>query len=324
MPRAKDGRRVNKFRASADASPSRPGSPGEPGQRSHGGGGRKPLPPGHGPGLYVVSTPIGNARDVTLRALDILAAADVIACEDTRVTSRLLAVHAISAPLVAYHEHNAEKARPALIKRLKNGETVALASDAGTPLVSDPGYKLVRACVAEGIPVTALPGASAILPAVVLSGLPAGRFLFAGFLPPKAAARNRALVELARVPAALVFMESPRRLAAALQDMAGVLGPRQASVARELTKKFEEVRRGMLVDLAAYYQDAGPPKGEVTIVVAPPAAVRDWDAAEVDQMLRDALGRQSVRDAAAGVAAETGLSRRGLYARALELRRGAP
>ncbi len=168
------------------------------------------------------------------------------------MTSRLLAIHGIATPLVPYHDHNAERARPALIRRLKNGETVALVSDAGTPLVSDPGYRLVRACIAEDVPVTVLPGPSAVLAALVLSGLPTDRFLFAGFLPPRKAARRRALAELAGVRASLVFMESARRLAAALADMAETLGRREAAVGRELTKMFEEVRRGPLPDLARH------------------------------------------------------------------------
>ncbi|MFQ5765247.1 MAG: 16S rRNA (cytidine(1402)-2'-O)-methyltransferase [Rhodospirillales bacterium] len=270
----------------------------------------------------MVATPIGNAQDITLRALEVLARADVIACEDTRVTSKLLAVHRIARPLVPYHEHNAAKARPGLIKRLKNGETVALVSDAGTPLVSDPGYKLVRACLAEGIPVTPLPGASSPLAALVASGLPPDRFFFAGFLPAKAAARRRALAELAGIPSTLVFMESARRLAASLADMAEALGEREAAVAREMTKMFEDVRRGRLRDLAAWYKGAPPPKGEVTVVVGPPAP-QAIDEAELDRRLREALRQGSVRDAADGVAAGTGLPRRRVYARALALKRGA-
>ena len=272
-------------------------------------------------GLYIVATPIGNAADITLRALDTLKRAHAIACEDTRVTSKLMGIHGVTTPLVSYHEHNAERMRPVLINRMQAGETVALVSDAGTPLVSDPGYKLVRACVEAGVPVTALPGPSAVLTGLVLSGLPSDRFLFAGFLPNKSAARRTALGELAAVPATLIFYESAQRLADSLSDMAAVLGPREAAMARELTKLYEEVRRGPLPDLAAHYEQAGPPKGEVVIIVAPPGAEAEAQAVDVDTALRDALGRLSVRDAAAEVALMTGRPKREVYARALELSR---
>lgn len=298
-----------------------PRGPGTPAgsEPNRGGGPSKPPAGALASGLYVVATPIGNARDITLRALGVLADADVIACEDTRVTRKLLAIHGISTPLTPYHEHNAERARPGLIKRLKKGQKVALVSDAGTPLVSDPGYRLLGACIAEGLAVTALPGPSAALGALVLSGLPTDRFLFAGFLAPRSAARRRTLGELAAVPASLVLMESPRRLAAALEDMAEILGQRRAAVARELTKIFEEVRRGTLGELAAHYREAGPPKGEVTVVVAPPGPEPEPDAGEVERRLREALEGASVRDAVARVAADTGLPRRQVYARALAL-----
>lgn len=270
-----------------------------------------------------MATPIGNARDITLRALDVLGGVDAIACEDTRVTAKLLAIHGISKPLLAYHEHNAERARPMLIERLKSGETVALVSDAGTPLVSDPGYKLVRACLAENIPVTPIPGPSAVLTALVASGLPTDRFLFAGFLPAKQAARRRVLHELRRVAASLVFMESAKRLAASLADMAETLGPRPCAVAREMTKRFEEVRRGCLAELAAHYKESDPPKGEVTVVVGPSAAEAGESANDdaVDRLLAEALGRGTLRDAVAEVAAATGAPRRQVYARALALTR---
>lgn len=271
-------------------------------------------------GLYLVATPIGNARDITLRALDVLGAADLVACEDTRVTGRLFAMLGLSAPLTPYHEHNAERARPALLARLREGAVVALVSDAGTPLVSDPGFRLVRACIEEGLPVTAVPGASAALTGLQLSGLPTDRFLFAGFLPPKAAARRSALAELAAAPATLVFYESARRLPVALADMATVLGDRAAAVARELTKLFEEVRRGRLHELAAHYAAAGPPKGEVVIVVEA-AGEATHTADDLDARLAVALGRASVRDAAAEIAAATGLPRREVYARAVVLAR---
>ncbi len=272
-------------------------------------------------GLAIVATPIGHSRDITLRALDILGQADAIACEDTRVTAKLLSIHGISRPLVAYHEHNAEKTRPKLIKRLKGGETVALVSDAGTPLVSDPGYKLVRACIEEGIPVTPVPGASAVLTALVISGLPPDRFFFAGFLPSKSAARRRALAGVAEIPGSLVFLESARRLAPSLTDMARILGPRDAMIGREMTKLFEETKRGTLDDLAAHYKSEGPPRGEVTIVVAT-FKKQDIDDAGLDRRLKAALKNASVRDAAAEVSAATGLARRKVYARALELKKG--
>ncbi|NQU56136.1 MAG: 16S rRNA (cytidine(1402)-2'-O)-methyltransferase [Rhodospirillales bacterium] len=271
-------------------------------------------------GLYILATPIGNARDITLRALDTLRAADVIVCEDTRVTSKLLAIHGISRPLTAYHEHNADKAGPAIIERLKKGQTVALVSDAGTPLISDPGYRLVRACAAEGLFVTHLPGPSSVLTALVLAGLPTDRFLFSGFLTNKSGKRQTELMELKAVTATLVFLESPKRLAKSLADMAVVLGPREAAIGRELTKKFEEVRRGTLEELAEHYAEAGAPKGEVTIVVAPPLALEGKATVEdIDRLLGDALDSLSLKDAVAAVSAATGAPRRNVYSRALAL-----
>jgi 16S rRNA (cytidine1402-2'-O)-methyltransferase len=270
-------------------------------------------------GLYVVATPIGNAADITLRALDVLRRVESIACEDTRVTAKLAVRHGIATPRLPYHEHNAERMRPILIDRLKAGAAIALVSDAGTPLVSDPGYKLVRAAIGEGIAVTTLPGPSAPLAALVLSGLPSDRFLFAGFLPPKETARRRLLQSFAAVEATLLFFESGPRLAASLADMASVLGDRPAAVARELTKLFEEVRRGGLGELAAFYAAAGPPRGELVVVVGPPpepAPVTDEGA--LDAQLDAALATMSLRDASEAVAASTGLPRRTVYARALD------
>ncbi|WP_299442257.1 16S rRNA (cytidine(1402)-2'-O)-methyltransferase [uncultured Rhodospira sp.] len=274
------------------------------------------------PGLYVVATPIGNAGDITLRALEVLRGAAVIACEDTRTTGPFLARLGVSTPLTPYHEHNAARQRPALLARLARGEVVALVSDAGTPLVSDPGYKLTRAAVEAGHAVVPIPGASAPLAALVASGLPTDRFLFAGFLPPKAAARRGALAELAGVPATLIVFESARRLPETLAAMAEGLGGRPAAVCRELTKRHEEVRRETLPALAAHYAAAGPPKGEVVIVVAPPAAADPADLApeDLDARLRAALADGlGTRDAAARVAQETGAPRRDLYQRALAL-----
>ena len=273
--------------------------------------------------LYLVATPIGNLGDLTIRARETLAAIDIIACEDTRVTKKLLSAHGIDRPLTAYHEYNATRMRPRLIERLKNGQSVALLSDAGTPLVSDPGYKLVRAALEEDLAITALPGPSAVLSALLLSGLPCDRFLFGGFLPPKTAARKAALSELRAIKATLVFFESPRRLAASLTDMANILGNRQAAVARELTKRYEEVRRRDLTELAECYRAEGPPKGEVVVVVAPAlTSGPEFSDAEVDAFLRQALTESGTRDAAARVATQTGLPRRMLYDRALALGSG--
>jgi len=273
------------------------------------------------PGLYLVATPIGNLADIGLRAIEVLGKADLVACEDTRTTRKLLTAHGIAAKLTAYHEHNAARVRPRLMERLECGEAVALVSDAGTPLISDPGYKLVAAAAAAGVTVTAVPGASAGLAALTVSGLPSDRYFFAGFLPNKAIARRRALAELVPVPASLVIYESARRLPAALADMAEVLGPRPAAVARELTKLHEEVRRGTLPTLAEHYGSAGPPKGEVVVVIGPPGldAAAAPSAEALDARLRAALSRESLRDAVAAVAEATGLPRKQIYARALEL-----
>jgi 16S rRNA (cytidine1402-2'-O)-methyltransferase len=273
------------------------------------------------PGLYLVATPIGNLGDVTARALDILRQADRIFCEDTRVTRRLLARYGIAATLEAYHDHNAERARPAVLAALRRGERVALVSDAGTPLLSDPGYKLVRAAIAEGLAVTAAPGPSAAVTALILSGLPPDRFFFAGFLPPRQAARRRALETLRGLDATLIFYEGASRLGASLSDMAEVFGGRGAAVARELTKLHEEVRRGGLIELARHYHDAEPPRGEIVIVVGPPRPPEP-DLAGFDERLRAAVEEFGVRDAAVKLAAETGLPRTELYRRALALRGG--
>lgn len=274
-----------------------------------------------GPGLHVVATPIGHLGDVTLRALATLASADLIACEDTRVTRVLLDRYGIRTPLLAYHEHNAEAQRPRLLAALAEGKAVALVSDAGTPLVSDPGYRLVAEAIAAGHPVVPVPGASALLSALVTAGLPTDTFLFAGFLPPKTAARQKRLAGLKGIPATLVFYESPHRLAESLADMAAVLGDRKAAVARELTKTFEEVRRGGLESLAAAYADAPTPKGEIAVVVAPPDETAP-EAADVDALLLGLIPEKGVKGAADEAAALTGLSRRDLYRRALELKDG--
>jgi 16S rRNA (cytidine1402-2'-O)-methyltransferase len=268
-------------------------------------------------GLYVVATPIGNLGDMTLRALETLAAADVIACEDTRVTRKLLDRYGITTALTAYHDHNATAARPKLLARLAAGDAVALVSDAGTPLVSDPGFKLVREARVAGHPVTTAPGASAVMAALSVAGLPTDRFFFEGFLPAKEAARRSRIAELARVPATLVLFETGPRLAASLADLAAGLGSREAAVCRELTKMYEEVRRADLAALADDYA-AAEPKGEIVIVIAPPAAEQVTND-DVDAMLRDALARVSLKDAVAEVAAASGVPRRTVYQRALDL-----
>jgi 16S rRNA (cytidine1402-2'-O)-methyltransferase len=271
------------------------------------------------PGLHVVATPIGNLRDITLRALSTLAAADAVVAEDTRVTRTLLAHYGVATPLVAYHEHNAAVVRPHLLARLAAGAALALVSDAGTPLVSDPGYRLVAEALEAGVAVTSVPGPSAVLAALVVAGLPSDRFYFEGFLPPKTAARRARINELAAIPATLVFFESPRRLAETLADLATELGPRPAAVARELTKLYETTRRGPLDRLAAEYAAEAPPKGEIVVLVGPPQEAPPVAEEEIDRRLATALETLSVKDASAAVSAETGAPRRHVYARAIAL-----
>jgi 16S rRNA (cytidine1402-2'-O)-methyltransferase len=272
-------------------------------------------------GLYLVATPIGNLSDITLRGLELLAAADVIACEDTRVTGKLTGRYGIKTPLLAYHEHNAGEARPKILARLAAGQAVALVSDAGTPLISDPGYRLVRETIEAGHTVIPLPGASAVLGALGVAGLPTDRFFFEGFLPAKQAGRQKRIAELASVPATLVLFESGPRLAAALGDLAAGLGPRQAAICRELTKLHEEVRRDDLVKLSQDYAAGAETRGEIVIVVAPPAD-DDGNADDLDELLRRALTRVSVKDAVGEVALATGRPRREVYQRALALEKG--
>jgi 16S rRNA (cytidine1402-2'-O)-methyltransferase len=271
------------------------------------------------PGLHIVATPIGNLGDITLRALAALAGADLIACEDTRVTRKLLDRYAIATPLTPYHDHNAAQARPALLRRLADGgAAIALVSDAGTPLISDPGFKLVRAAHEAGHAVTTLPGASSLLAALAVAGLPTDQFLFAGFLSPKAAARRTRIAELGRIPATLVLFETGPRLTATLADLAAGLGPREATVCRELTKLHEEIRRG---DLATLAQNcAGSElRGEIVLVIGPPSAPVEVSLSDADVLLRQALARVSLKDAVGEVAEATGLPRRELYQRALKL-----
>ena len=269
------------------------------------------------PGLYIVATPIGNLRDITLRALDVLAAADLVLAEDTRVSAKLLNAYGLKKKLERYDEHAAERARPKVLQALAEGRRVALVSDAGTPLISDPGFRLVQAALEQGAAVIPIPGPSSVLAALCVAGLPTDRFLFAGFPPPKRAARRAFLAELAPVRASLVFFEGGSRLAASLADMAAVLGPREAMVGRELTKLHETCLRGPLDHLAAD-PATNAPKGEM-VVVAPgrDAAATPEDA---DAALTDALTRLGPAEAASEVAAALGLNRRELYRRALDLK----
>ncbi len=272
------------------------------------------------PGLYLVATPIGNLGDITLRALDTLAAADLVVCEDTRVTQKLMAHYGIRTKLFVYHDHNAERARPELLDRLARGERIALVSDAGTPLISDPGFKLVREALARDIAVTTVPGPCALVSGLQLSGLPTDRFFFAGFLPAKSVARQAALAALRGVDGTLVFYETAPRLADSLADMASALGARAAAVAREITKRFEETRRAPLAELAAHYAEAGAPKGEIVVVIEAPPAEAAASAADIEALLVQALATMSPRDAAASVAAATGAAKREIYRRAIALK----
>jgi len=276
-------------------------------------------------GLVLVSTPIGNLGDMTSRAIVALQGAELVLCEDTRTTQRLLSALGIQARLEALHEHNEEARIPGLLDRLRRGARIALVSDAGTPLVSDPGFRLVRAAIAAGLAVTAVPGPNAAVTALTLSGLPPHPFLFLGFPPPREAARRTAFgrlraAEQAGLAATLIWHEAPHRLAAMLADAALAFGDRPAAVARELTKRFEEVRRGGLAGLAEHYA-AHEARGEITVLVGP-APEEAASAADLDTALRQALAANTVRDAAVLVAAATGLPRKQVYARALELGRG--
>jgi 16S rRNA (cytidine1402-2'-O)-methyltransferase len=271
------------------------------------------------PGLYLVATPIGNLRDITLRALDVLAAADFIVCEDTRVTGKLLNAYEIKKKMLPYNDHNAPKQRGPVVEALAAGGRVAMVSDAGTPLVSDPGFKLVRDCLDLGIPVTALPGANAPLTALQLSGLPSDKFSFLGFLPPKSAARKKLLGGWKNSPAPLIVFETGPRLADSLADMKEALGDRPAAVVRELTKLFEESRRGLLSELLAAYEEEGPPKGEIVVVIGG-APEEESTAEDVEALLQKAMETMSVKDAAAFVAAQTGRPKKEVYEAALRLR----
>ena len=275
------------------------------------------------PALYIVATPIGNLRDMTIRGLETLAACDVIACEDTRVSRKLLTHYGIRSRLVTYHEHNADRQRPYLLETLAAGKSVALISDAGTPLLSDPGYRLVADMLAADHRVVPVPGASAMLSALVGAGLPTDQIHFAGFLPHKAGARDRKLMDLATVPGTLVFYESPRRLDATMAAMALALGgAREAVVARELTKKFEEFRRGSLSELAEFYADADAPRGEAVVLVGP-AVETEPDEADIDAMIRTGLeAGQHIKQLSADIAMRIGLKKNEIYKRAQEIKDG--
>ncbi|MBN42454.1 MAG: 16S rRNA (cytidine(1402)-2'-O)-methyltransferase [Alphaproteobacteria bacterium] len=279
--------------------------------------GREQAPDAAG-GLHLVATPIGNLGDITLRALDVLASADAILCEDTRVTRKLLSRYNISTPSLVYNDHNAQRMLPRLMKRLNEGNSLALVTDAGTPLISDPGYRLVEATIAADIPLHMLPGASAALAGLVLSGLPSDGFFFAGFPPTRTTARQKRFAELAAIPGSIIFFESARRLAASLSDLHQVLGDRPAAIAREITKLHEEVHRGSLGTLAKYYAEEGAPRGEIVITVAPPT-IHKVDNDTLRAKLTDALAGQSLRDAVAEVSTETGRARREVYRLALEI-----
>lgn len=269
------------------------------------------------PGLYIVATPIGNLGDITLRAIEVLRQCDAVACEDTRVTGKLLKHLGISKPMWRYDDHSEHRDRSGLVEAMRS-KAVALVSDAGTPMISDPGYRLVNDCRVEGIAVTALPGACAAITGLALSGLPNDRFLFAGFLPTKDKARSEMLAELASIDTTLVFYETASRLAKSLAAIGEVLPHRQVAVTRELTKLHEEVRRGLPEGLIAYF-DANPPRGEIVLLVGPPPEYIASEA-DADGMLAEALETLKPSQAAAQVAKATGLDRKALYARAMELR----
>lgn len=269
-------------------------------------------------GLYVTATPIGNLGDITLRALDLLREADLIACEDKRVSGKLLSYYDIKTPMISYHDHNAQVVMPKLINELQNGKIIALISDAGTPLISDPGYRLVNECQNEGIVVTSLPGASAILCALTNAGLPTNNFLFQGFLPPKMQARQKEIGKFSTVDASLIYYESPKRLLASLKDILSVLGNRETAICRELTKLYEEVRKDKISNLIEFYENKPSPKGEIVIVVSPPNK-NEGQIDDLDAALKDALKTLTVKEAVAAVTYMTGKKRKEVYKRALEV-----
>jgi 16S rRNA (cytidine1402-2'-O)-methyltransferase len=295
----------------------------QPATRTYAVGGERLAAPKAAPGLYLVATPIGNLGDITLRALETLAGVDIIACEDTRITRRLTERYAISARLTPYHEHNAAEMRPKILAQLAQGASIALVSDAGTPLISDPGFKLVREASSAGFSVVALPGPSSVLAALSVAALPTNRFFFEGFLPPKQAARRARLTELARLDATLVLFESGSRVQETLADLAAIMGARDAAICREMTKLHEEIKRSTLAGLA---QSAATleTRGEFVLVIGPQAeGSQAMTADEVDNLLRERLARDSVKDAVAHAVEVSGRPRREIYARALELAKPA-
>jgi len=275
----------------------------------------EPLPPG----IYLVATPIGNLRDITLRALDVLSSADHIVAEDTRQSRKLLQAYDISTSLTPYHDHNAAKRAPNLVKLAEEGASIALISDAGTPLVSDPGYKLARLAIDAGLDVFAIPGASAVLTGLVSSGLASDAFYFGGFLPPKTAARRKAIHALKSTQASLIFFESAGRLNATLADLLAELGEREIAVARELTKKYEETKRGQLSHLINDLEETRL-KGEIVLMVGPPAASEKWDEATIDKALKERIGEIGVKRASEEIADLSGHPKRDIYQRALQIK----
>ncbi len=270
------------------------------------------------PGLYVTATPIGNLGDITVRALELLSTADLIACEDKRVSAKLLSHYDIKTPLIAYHDHNARSVMPTLIAKLNDDQVVALISDAGTPLISDPGYKLINECQQQNIAVTSLPGASALLCALTNAGMPTDHFQFCGFLPPKTTARKKELEKSSKLGTTLIYYESPKRLLGALSDMRDVFGNREVAVCRELTKLYEEVTKDNIENVIAHYEKKPSIKGEIVIVVGPSKEERDL-VNELDDALLKALEKLSVREAVAAVTYMTGRKRKEVYKRALEI-----
>jgi 16S rRNA (cytidine1402-2'-O)-methyltransferase len=308
---------------SAKTAPIKSEGPVEPATRTFTVDGHPVTAPKADPGLHLVATPIGNLGDITLRALQTLAGVDMIACEDTRISRRLTERYGITAELAPYHEHNAAVARPKILERLAQGGSVALVSDAGTPLISDPGFKLVREACAAGHSVIALPGPSSVLAALSVAALPTDRFFFEGFLPPKETARRTRLAELARIDATLVLFESGNRVQDTLRDLAALMGARDAAICRELTKLHEEVRRAGLAELA-HEAGALETRGEFVLVIGPPAAdAQVMTADALDDLLRGALKHHSVKDAVAHAVELSGRPRRAVYARALELAKDA-
>lgn len=271
------------------------------------------------PALYIVATPIGNLADITLRALELLRAADLIACEDTRFSGKLLSYYGIKAKTTSLHDHNEAEKSSYLLEEVQKGKIVALISDAGTPLISDPGYKLVRDAVKQGVAVVPIPGVSSVTTALSVSGLPTDRFMFVGFLPSKSAARATAIAEIADIKASLILLESVHRLSDTISALAEILGDREAVIARELTKLHEELRRGTLPELAEYYQENGDPKGEVVIVIAPPDEKQETDI-DVTGLLGKLLAEMSLKDAVAEVAEISKLPRQQVYKMAIELK----